>query len=252
MALEGVEAEESSSDHPQHCGPFKSSPPLGSSNFFRVAIANLHGNDPNRGRGDARGRMLRVNAGVSPACFSSSTGEEKAQVLDKLVLWEYCSPQHVITMMHACGFACTCGSSHITPHFLLCREQTADFHSFSSLQAGKRAGITDASDGVAVCLECDACGDPVRLGAGPAGREACGGQPGLGECHSCRKYVLPCCAHAPLHVPYFVPSSYPYGHTDSSGGTLLTGSGTPWSWELLALDHSSELTSSLILSESLV
>lgn len=79
--------------------------------------------------------MLRVNAGVSPACFSSSTGEEKAQ-------------------------------------------------------AGKRAGITDASDGVAVCLECDACGDPVRLGAGPAGREACGGQPGLGECHSCRKPSL--------------------------------------------------------------
>ncbi|KAK2539064.1 hypothetical protein Q9233_001766 [Columba guinea] len=58
------------------------------------------------------------------------------------------------------------------------------------IRQGEKALIIDESDGVAVCLEHDACGGSGHLGGWPAECEACGGRPGLWECHPCRKSSL--------------------------------------------------------------
>lgn len=147
--------------------------------------------------GMQRGRMLRVAAGASPARYSCSKGLAHGR-RERSGTWQTgpwgapqargMSPQWgVLVGVHVHGGL---GLSRLT-HFSVGSVLGANCWPwlFLFVSGRKIVWIIDESNGVAVCLERDACGDPVPLGGWPAEREACGGRPGLWECHSCRKYV---------------------------------------------------------------
>lgn len=136
--LWGVEAEGHSSGHPPICGPFKSSPPLGSSNFSVLPWQISMAMTLIREGGDAGGRMLRAGAGVSPARFSCSKGlahgRREGSGTGQTAPWGS-SQAHGVSSPCVCMRVCLCVRVRAYPisPTSLCGarwEQTADSHSF--------------------------------------------------------------------------------------------------------------------------
>lgn len=142
-------------------------------------------------------RMLRVAAGASPARYSCSKALAPRR-RERSGTWQtgpWGAPQACGVSLQWCCMRvwCPCGSVLIVSHSLLCGRSAGSklliFSTSPCFRQGEKALIIDESDGVAVCLEHDACGGSGLLGGWPAECEACGGRPGLWECHPCRKYV---------------------------------------------------------------
>uniref|UniRef100_A0A8B9IFT6 NELL2-interacting cell ontogeny regulator 1 n=2 Tax=Anserinae TaxID=2068722 RepID=A0A8B9IFT6_ANSCY len=108
-------------------------------------MANLHGNDPNQGRGGMQGdacseRVLESRLLASAAPRVWHTGEGKAQVLGKLLLGVHRKPVACRFHPYACGFACACGSVLIPSHPLLHAERAGSKPLILTLSPRSRLG----------------------------------------------------------------------------------------------------------------
>lgn len=139
--------EECISDHPSHCGPFKSSP-LGSSNISVLLQQISMAMTLIRERGDAEGAHAQSGCwslACSPQLLqgSGTQGRTKIRYWASWSLGCIWSPWRVTAVVCASGFVCARGlcSSCLIP--LLCEERAGSklliFHCFSLFQAGKTA-----------------------------------------------------------------------------------------------------------------